>query len=194
MTHALRLALALALAGAATSAFPARDAAATEAPPMAVTTIAATRGTVVETVLVDGSLVAREEVLVGPQVEGLRVVELLAEEGDAVATGQPLARLDRSGLDIQLAQNDAALARAAAAIAQARSQIAQAEVAAPARARASARRSACVMAASRRACVASARERVPGRGAASPSERRSGPPDPRRDRWRGAGRARRPAP
>ena len=127
MTRALRLALALALAGTTPILPGAPDAAATEAPPMAVTTIAATRGTVVETVLVDGSLVAREEVLVGPQVEGLRILELLAEEGDVVAAGQPLARLDRSGLDIQLAQNDAALARAAAAIAQARSQIAQAE-------------------------------------------------------------------
>jgi len=127
MTRALRLALALALAGTTPILPGAPDAAATEAPPMAVTTIAATRGMVVETVLVDGSLVAREEVLVGPQVEGLRILELLAEEGDVVAAGQPLARLDRSGLDIQLAQNDAALARAAAAIAQARSQIAQAE-------------------------------------------------------------------
>ena len=128
MSRAPRLARAIALAAALAAALhPPLAAMGADVPAMAVTTIAATRGPVVETVLVDGSLVARDEVLVGPQVEGLRIVELLAEEGDAVAAGQPLARLDRSGLDIQLAQNDAALARATAAIAQARSQVVQAE-------------------------------------------------------------------
>ena len=34
----------------------------------------------VETVLATGSLVAREEILVGPEVEGLRVTEVLADE------------------------------------------------------------------------------------------------------------------
>ena len=33
----------------------------------------------VETVLVTGSLVAREEILVGPEVEGLRITEVLAD-------------------------------------------------------------------------------------------------------------------
>ena len=57
-----------------------------------------------------------------PEIDGLRVVELLAEDGDRVAKDQVLARLDRSQLDALLAQNDAALARADAAIAQARNQ------------------------------------------------------------------------
>jgi HlyD family secretion protein len=46
-----------------------------------------------ETVLVTGSLAAREEVLVGPEVEGFRVVEVLAEEGMRVTKGDVLARL-----------------------------------------------------------------------------------------------------
>jgi len=96
---------------------------------MAVGTVVATRAEIVDTVLVDGTLVAREEVLVGPQIDGLRIVEILADEGDTVAAGQVLARLDRSALDVQLAQNDAAIARADAAAAQARSQIAQADAA-----------------------------------------------------------------
>jgi len=64
-----------------------------------------------ETVLVTGSLVAREEVLVGPEVEGLRVTEVLADEGLRVKKGDVLARLVSDTLDAQLAQNDAARAR-----------------------------------------------------------------------------------
>jgi len=80
-----------------------------------------------ETVLVTGSLAAREEVLVGPEVEGLRVTEVLADEGMRVNKGDVLARLVSDTLEAQLAQNDAALARAEAASAQARSGIVQAE-------------------------------------------------------------------
>ncbi len=45
-----------------------------------VTVTPAMRGPVVETAMVTGTLVPRSEVLVGPEVEGLRIVELLAEE------------------------------------------------------------------------------------------------------------------
>lgn len=79
------------------------------------------------TVLATGSLVAREEILVGPEVEGLRVTEVLADEGMRVKKGEVLARLVADTLDAQLAQNDAGQARATAAIAQARSTIVQAE-------------------------------------------------------------------
>ena len=81
----------------------------------------------VETVLATGSLVAREEILVGPEVEGLRITEVLADEGMRVKKGDVLAKLVADTLDAQLAQNDAGLARAAASIAQARSTIVQAE-------------------------------------------------------------------
>ncbi len=81
----------------------------------------------VETAAVSGSLVPREEILVSPEVEGLRVLELLADEGDKVKKGQVLARLVAEQLDAQLAQNNANLARSNAAIAQAQSQIVQAE-------------------------------------------------------------------
>src|SRR5689334_19204684 len=64
-----------------------------------------------ETVLASGSLVAREEILVGPEVEGLRVTEVLADEGTRVKRGDVLARLASDTLDAQVAQNDAALAR-----------------------------------------------------------------------------------
>ena len=81
----------------------------------------------VEKLAVSGSLVPREEILIGPEIEGLRVLEVLVEEGAVVSRGQVLARLVVDTLEAQLAQNDAALARNSAATAQARSAIAEAE-------------------------------------------------------------------
>ena len=93
----------------------------------AVTVARATPADFAEQVVITGSLVPRDEILVGPEVEGLRVIEVLADEGDYVKKGQILARLVTVTLDAQLAQNDAAQAKAAAAIAQARSNITSAE-------------------------------------------------------------------
>lgn len=81
----------------------------------------------VETAMVSGSLVPREEVLVAPEIEGLRVLEVMVDEGARVEKGQVLARLVSDTLDAQMAQNDAALARSSASIAQAKSSIDQAE-------------------------------------------------------------------
>lgn len=103
----------------------------TAAPPaaraLAVSVVRATTRDITETLLVTGSLVPREEVLVAPQVEGLRVEELKVDEGARVKKGDVLATLTHDTLDAQIAQNDASLARANAAIAQAQAQIAQAE-------------------------------------------------------------------
>ncbi|POR45745.1 HlyD family secretion protein [Bosea psychrotolerans] len=82
---------------------------------------------IVQSVVVSGSMIARDEVLVSPEVDGLAIVELLAEEGDKVAAGQVLARLSRTTLEVQKAQNDAQIARAEAAIAQSNAQIVEAE-------------------------------------------------------------------
>lgn len=81
----------------------------------------------VETLVLSGSLVPREEILIGPEIEGLRVLDVLVDEGAEVKRGQVLARLVTDTLDAQLAQNEAALARNAAATAQARSAISEAE-------------------------------------------------------------------
>ncbi|QCK84786.1 efflux RND transporter periplasmic adaptor subunit [Phreatobacter aquaticus] len=91
-----------------------------------VTVATAVRGEIRETVVVTGSFVAREEVLISPEVEGLAIIEILAEEGDKVAAGQVLARLNRQMLDVQIEQNAAQISRAEAAIAQARASIAEA--------------------------------------------------------------------
>ena len=95
--------------------------------PIMVTAARAHVAEFVETVVVSGSLVAREEILVGPEVEGLRVVEVLADEGARVKKGQVLARLVSDTLEAQVAQNEASVARATAAIAQAESNIVSAE-------------------------------------------------------------------
>ncbi|MEQ1714453.1 MAG: biotin/lipoyl-binding protein, partial [Hyphomicrobium sp.] len=81
----------------------------------------------IETAMVSGSLVAREETLVSPEIEGFRVVALLVDEGDEVKKGQVLARLVADQLEAQMAQNDANRARADALIARAKSQIVEAE-------------------------------------------------------------------
>ncbi|MBL8588988.1 MAG: efflux RND transporter periplasmic adaptor subunit [Methylobacteriaceae bacterium] len=132
MTRALLFAALLALAApaaiAADAAVPpgaAKDGRAL--PVVSVARIAPTE--LVETVRVTGTLVAREDVVVGPELEGARIVEILVDEGDRVEKGQVLARLARDTLDAQLAQSAAQLARSDAAIAQARAAIAQAEAA-----------------------------------------------------------------
>lgn len=93
----------------------------------AISTVEATEAEVIATVPVTGSLIAREEIVVGVDVEGFRIIEIMAEAGDRVEAGDVLARLDPATIDIQLAQNTSQIARADAAIAQARASIAQAE-------------------------------------------------------------------
>ena len=98
-------------------------ASATQGPAISVS--AAARTAFTESILVTGSLTARQEVLISPQIEGYRITELLVDEGDRVNQGQVLARLEKSTLEAQLAQLEAQQTRADAAIAQARSNIIQ---------------------------------------------------------------------
>ena len=111
---------------AAQAQTPAAQPAAAQAGP-SVTVTKATVSEIVQSVVVSGSMVPRDEVLVVPQVDGHAIVEILAEEGDRVATGQVLARLSRTTLEVQKAQNEAQIARAEAAVAQSSAQIIEAE-------------------------------------------------------------------
>ncbi|MEF2552508.1 efflux RND transporter periplasmic adaptor subunit [Aurantimonas sp. A2-1-M11] len=92
-----------------------------------VSVVEATRREIVSTVTVTGTLRPREMVVVGSDVEGLRIEALLADEGDTVSAGDVLARLDTEMIEIDLARNESQTARAEAAIAQARSRILEAE-------------------------------------------------------------------
>ncbi|MBB6309257.1 efflux RND transporter periplasmic adaptor subunit [Xanthobacter tagetidis] len=112
----LMAAPAAALAEASTAAAPSA---------LSVTVVRPLEDKITETLLVTGSLLPREEIEVGPEIEGYRVVEILAEVGDAVAKGQVLARLSREVLETQLAQNTASAAKARAAIAQQRATVDQ---------------------------------------------------------------------
>lgn len=112
-------------AAPAPAAETAAPAAAGTSPPT-ISVVAAAMRTVAESVSVTGSLVAREEVQVGADVDGLRIETLEADEGDTVEAGAVLARLSTDTIEVQLAQKDSELARADAAIAQTESQIAEA--------------------------------------------------------------------
>lgn len=95
------------------------------AAPIATTLARAERHSITETLAVSGSLVAREEIVAGAEVDGLPIVEILAEVGDRVEKDQVLARLDSTMLRTQLAQNTAAIAMAEASIAQMKASIAE---------------------------------------------------------------------
>jgi HlyD family secretion protein len=128
MRPALLLGIALVLSALPLAGVSAEDAAPKpKAKPPAVTVAEARRISFVDNVLVTGSLVPREEVLVGPEIDGYRLTELLAEEGDTVKKGQALARLSREILEAQLAQNSASLSKTQAAMEQVRNQIAESE-------------------------------------------------------------------
>lgn len=122
------LALAAAIVPAVQAQTPA--AASVQGGPTAGPSVTVTKAKVseiVQSVVVSGSMIARDEVLVQPEVDGLSIVAILAEEGDRVSTGQVLARLSRTTLEVQKTQNDAQIARADAGIAQANAQIAEAQ-------------------------------------------------------------------
>jgi HlyD family secretion protein len=69
------------------------------------------RHSITETLAVTGSLVAREEIVVGAEVDGLPIVES-GRRRRSRRKGQALARLDSTMLRTQLAQNTAAIAMA----------------------------------------------------------------------------------
>jgi len=98
-----------------------------EIEPPAISVATATRRDFVDRLFVSGTLVAREEAQVSARIDGVSIIEIDAEDGDVVKAGQVLARLDKTQLEAQLAQNDAATARADAAIAQAKSLIVQSQ-------------------------------------------------------------------
>ena len=96
LVSVLRVAgLATALSAGALPAHAAETAAVPEPQAIApaISVVPAETREVVERAVITGTLVPRDEILVSPEIEGFRITELLAEEGDRVAAGQVLARL-----------------------------------------------------------------------------------------------------
>ncbi len=67
-----------------------------------------------ETVTANGAIGAWQEAVVGAEIGGMRLVEVLADVGDQVTKGQVLARFDIAPLEAAYAQQKAALAEAEA--------------------------------------------------------------------------------
>lgn len=77
--------------------------------------------------LASGSLTSWDELPIGTELTGLRVVEVMVEEGDRVAAGQVLARLNSDLLQAQIDQNAAQQSRTRAWVGQQEATIAEAE-------------------------------------------------------------------
>ncbi len=89
--HGTALSILFGLCGVLCGAF----AHAAEPQGMAVTVIRAKNACFVDSVQLTGHIEAREEVLVRPDVEGLRISKVLVEDGTPVTSGQALAQLVR---------------------------------------------------------------------------------------------------
>lgn len=72
------------------------------------------------TVTANGAIGAWQEAVVGVEISGVRLVEVLVDVGDQVSRGQLLARFDAAPLDAAYAQQKAALAEAEARLLEAR--------------------------------------------------------------------------
>ena len=92
-------------------------------PPL-VEAVAAREGTLPLAETVNGTVRARDQVTVRPEIAG-RVVEVLVRSGDAVERGQPLVRLDDDQLRSELRQAEADVRVAEAAAAEARARVAE---------------------------------------------------------------------
>lgn len=82
---------------------------------MPVTVVVARQAEVAEKIPVVGSLVAREEVEVRPFIEGRMIEHILAEVGQRVGKGQPLALIDTTEARMLLDKNSVSMLRARAA-------------------------------------------------------------------------------
>ncbi len=121
--------LALGLSSMLVSGAFADDALGQRVKPPVINVIPAAEGEMVASITVTGTIVPRQEVAVGTDVAGLIVLELGADQGDFVKEGEIIARLDKSSLEIQLAQIEAQRAQAEASIAQSEAQIVDAQIA-----------------------------------------------------------------
>lgn len=73
-----------------------------------------------QTLAANGNVMAWQEAIIGAELSGLRVTEVLVNVGDSVKRGQPLARIAAESVLADLAQANASVAEAEAALAEAK--------------------------------------------------------------------------
>ncbi|MBW3097316.1 efflux RND transporter periplasmic adaptor subunit [Pseudohoeflea coraliihabitans] len=93
----------------------------------AIVAVRAERALVADKALVNGLIAPVEEILVQPQIEGLRIDALLVDVGDEVRAGDVMARLSDDQLVLQKSQLLASKAKAEAALAQMQAQLSEAQ-------------------------------------------------------------------
>ena len=87
---------------------------------LSVQAVSPRRETLARTLSASGGLAAWQEVVIGAETQGLRLVEVAVQVGERVRRGQLLARLQSDTLTAERAATQAALAEAEAVLAQAR--------------------------------------------------------------------------
>ncbi|MFM2346324.1 MAG: hypothetical protein RL654_1077 [Pseudomonadota bacterium] len=87
---------------------------------LTVQAVSPRRETLARTLSASGGLAAWQEVVIGAETQGLRLVEVAVQVGERVRRGQLLARLQSETLAAERAATQAALAEAEAVLAQAR--------------------------------------------------------------------------
>jgi RND family efflux transporter MFP subunit len=100
-------------------AAPAAAASAAPKPALSVNVTTPQQGEWPQTLAANGNIAAWQEAVVGAEVGGLKLTEVLVNVGDKVKRGQPLARLQSETVAAEVAQTRASLAEAEALRAEA---------------------------------------------------------------------------
>ena len=126
---AVAVAGALVLTGAAAlvGRSPSAKAVPAPVPSLTVNVLSARSESFMRTVSATGTVNARDELLIGSDASGQRLMEVLVDVGSTVRKGQLLARADDAQLQTQLAQQVAQIKNAEAELVQARANFERAE-------------------------------------------------------------------
>lgn len=115
------------LAGSRSGDSRATPAVAQPAPALTVQTVSPQQQTLMRTLAASGSIQARDELSIGSDASGVRLLDVAVDVGSVVKRGQLLARGDDAQLQAQLAQQDALVRQARADLAQAQANLDRAE-------------------------------------------------------------------
>lgn len=96
-------------------------------PVLTVELVTAAREAWPEILVASGEIAPWQEAIIGSELTGIRLEEVLVDVGDAVSKGQLLARYSEDELRIELAQLDASVAGAAANLEKARADLLRAD-------------------------------------------------------------------